>query len=173
METELAIHMKAKHQLRVPMTLNCSLCEKELADVASLHRHLTSKHLCKEHLKCPFECDILLSTETIKQHLDEEHNRNYCNDCGKDYNKAKVHSCKARKKVGIDKGELHSLLSGADDVFSDEELKFVEVNEQTETVFFVKDELVVVHLGGNADGSGPCLNVRRNRAGLAKMTCNI
>ena len=169
METDLAIHMKAKHQLRVPMKLSCSLCEKELADVAALHKHLISKHLCKEHVKCPFECDVLLSTDSIKQHLEQEHNRNYCTDCGKDYNKAKSHSCKGKKKVGIDKGELHSLLSGVDGVFSDDELKFVEVDEETETVSYVKDELVVIHLGAIANESVPCLNVRRNRAGLVKQ----
>ena len=167
MESDLALHMKAKHQLRVPIKLTCTFCHKQLTDVSALHRHLLSRHVCREHVRCPFECDILLSLDNIKQHLQQEHDRNYCSDCGKHFNKAKSHSCKHKKKVGIDKGELHSLLSGADGVFSDDEFKIVEVPNSADTVSCIKEELVVLKL--SAEESGSSLNVRRNRSGLAPM----
>ena len=163
METKLVMHMNSEHQLKVPMSLKCTFCQKDQDDVKSLHKHLIETHLCsEEHYQCSYHCDMLFTKENYKIHLENKHNRFFCDKCEKDFNITKSsHNCKPKKKPGVDKETLSKLMDEADGVFSDDELKIVQVNESTEMFAAAKDEVVVVSMAPR--DFAPKINVKKNR----------
>ena len=167
METKLAIHMSAAHQLRVPMDLKCSYCQQKLADVRALHNHLLDQHLCNggEHYQCSYGCDMLFSKDNYKLHLENKHSRYFCDLCEKDFSTAKKsHNCKPKKKPGVDKETLSKIMDEADGVFSDDELKIVQVNESKSMFAEAKDEIIVLSMA--PCDNAPKLHVKKNRIGV-------